>query len=107
MSSVGVAGALFIVKTTITADEEAAFNRWYDEEHVPGMTACPGVLNGRRFRQLSGDDGFQYMTMYEFADRKALSSFFKSDNFKALLADYQTRWPAPSSQFGASTFEAL
>jgi hypothetical protein len=31
-------------------DDEAAFNAWYDDEHVPLRLAIPGFLNGRRYR---------------------------------------------------------
>ncbi len=30
--------------------DEAAFNAWYDEEHVPLRLGVPGFLNGRRYR---------------------------------------------------------
>jgi hypothetical protein len=30
--------------------DEAAFNAWYDEEHVPLRMGVPGFLNGRRYR---------------------------------------------------------
>lgn len=99
------AGALFCVKTTIQADHDEAFNAWYDEHHVPGMLEYPAVVSGRRYRQLSGDDGFQYMAVYEFTDRAAMSGFFKSEHFRALMADYQKVWPPPLSTYSASTYE--
>jgi hypothetical protein len=34
-----MATVLFVVKDTITKDREAAFNRWYDGEHVPARFA--------------------------------------------------------------------
>ena len=30
--------------------DEAAFNAWYDEEHVPLRLGVPGFLNARRYR---------------------------------------------------------
>ena len=30
-----MAVGLFVVRATITKDKEAAFNTWYDTEHVP------------------------------------------------------------------------
>ena len=29
---------------------EADFNRWYDEEHIPALSAVPGALLARRYR---------------------------------------------------------
>ncbi len=100
-------GALLIVKTTVSADQDAAFNRWYDEEHVPGMLRAAGVLSGRRYKQLSGDDGYQYAAIYGFEDRGTLRAFFQSDEFSALQADYEAKWPSEVSTSAASTFVQL
>jgi ketosteroid isomerase-like protein len=100
----GLPGALLIVKTTITAAQDAAFNHWYDEEHVPGMLQAAGVLSGRRYRQLSGDDGYQYAAVYGFEDRSSLRAFFRSDEFSALQADYDAKWPSEISTSAACTF---
>jgi len=37
-----MATILFMVKATIPSDKEAAFNRWYNEEHVPQVFQFPG-----------------------------------------------------------------
>ena len=44
------------------ADTEAAFNAWYDSEHVPALARVPGVLSARRFR--SRDAGTRYVALY-------------------------------------------
>jgi ketosteroid isomerase-like protein len=103
-STSGLPGALLIVKTTISTEQEAAFNRWYDEEHVPGMLQAAGVLSGRRYKQLSGDDGYQYAAVYGFEDRVSLRAFFGSDEFRALQADYDAKWPSEVSTSAACTF---
>ena len=33
----------------VTAEGEADFNKWYDEEHLPALAAVPGVLAARRY----------------------------------------------------------
>lgn len=40
---------LFIVTVEVDPEVEAAWNRWYDEVHLPDALACPGVLRGRRY----------------------------------------------------------
>jgi len=52
--------------------DEDAFNRWYDEEHIPERLACPGVLSARRFRAVEG--GPRYLTVYELTGPEALRS---------------------------------
>jgi len=46
------------------ADDEAAFNAWYDEEHVPNRLAVDGFLNGRRYKAAEAD-GPRYLALYD------------------------------------------
>src|SRR5258706_884379 len=46
------------------ADDEAGFNAWYDEEHVPNRLAVAGFLNGRRYAAAQ-DDGPRYLALYD------------------------------------------
>ena len=43
------AGGLLINAMNVTAEAEADFNAWYDEEHIPALAAVPGCLAARRF----------------------------------------------------------
>jgi hypothetical protein len=61
---------LFVVKATIASSREEAFNRWYDETHVPDVLKFPGVVSARRYRALEGEDTYQYMAVYEVRDEK-------------------------------------
>jgi hypothetical protein len=53
--------------------EEAEFNRWYDQVHIPQVVdRIPGVVSGRRYKlsttQLVSDDDtpeHRYLTLYE------------------------------------------
>ena len=40
---------LLIVTAEVDADVEEAWNRWYDDVHLPDALACPGVLSGSRY----------------------------------------------------------
>lgn len=40
---------LLLVTAEVDDSVEAAFNLWYDTEHLPAALACPGVLRGRRY----------------------------------------------------------
>jgi hypothetical protein len=61
------AGGILLVGMTPSAETEAAFNRWYDAEHVPALAAVPGVLSARRFVS-SGANATKYVALYHLAD---------------------------------------
>ena len=44
--------ALFVVKATIAADKEAAFNEWYDTVRSAEAARVPGCLGMRRYAAL-------------------------------------------------------
>lgn len=55
---------LHIVRVDIDPAHEEAFNRWYDEVHLPDLLACPGWLSARRYTALEGP---KYVAVYEIA----------------------------------------
>ena len=56
---------LHIVRVDVDPAHEDAFNRWYDNVHIPDLLACPGWLSARRFMALDG--GPKYAAVYEIA----------------------------------------
>ena len=83
---------LFVVKATISKDREAAFNRWYNEEHVPQFLRYPGAVSARRYRAIMGDDKYQYMAVYEMQDEPTFRRFMESNHLKELKADYDAKF---------------
>ena len=85
--------AIFIVWASIAPEKEEAFNRWYNEEHLPKtLEWLPGVLNGRRYKIIEGDDTFKYMALYEFESYEALRAAVKSEQIKRLIGEYNAAW---------------
>ena len=66
------AAALFVVAMDIAVSAEDEFNDWYDTEHIPLLTAVPGVICARRFRTLRGAP--RYAAIYHLADRQVYAS---------------------------------
>jgi hypothetical protein len=66
--------------------DEAAFNAWYDEEHVPLRLGVPGFLSGRRY-QAAEAEGPRYLALYDLASVEVLHS----DPYKRL-------WREPSER---------
>ena len=55
---------IMLVTVDIPPSREAAWNAWYNEEHVPDILKCPGFRQVRRFRSLQGN-GTRFVTLYE------------------------------------------
>ncbi|MEQ9643458.1 MAG: DUF4286 family protein [Alphaproteobacteria bacterium] len=79
------ANCLLIVTAEVDAEVEAAWNRWYDEVHLPDALACPGVLSGRRYvtarpqalserGERSQREARLYTTVYELAGPEAVET---------------------------------
>jgi uncharacterized protein (TIGR02118 family) len=93
-----MATVLFVVKATITKDKEEAYNRWYNEEHVPMFLQFKGAVSARRYKAILGEDKYQYMAVYELQDEETLKRLFASDHFKALKADYEANFGSVSER---------
>lgn len=62
----------YVVETDVLPEFEAEFNAWYDQEHLPGLAAVPGVVRAMRLRRLDGRP--VYHACYDFARREAFGS---------------------------------
>lgn len=58
---------LLMVWSDMDPDDEAEFNRWYDEEHVPGLLQVPGFLAGGRYVAVRGGPRIWQCTNWKVA----------------------------------------
>lgn len=66
---------LFAVFFEVPTDRRAAFDDWYDRDHLPRLLACPQWWMARRFEVVDGDPGrWTHLTLHYLADRAALES---------------------------------
>ena len=80
---------LFVVMAKLTPDKEEAYNRWYNEEHMPRfLERIPGVLSGRRYKILEGEEEYQFLALYEFESYEAMDAALKSDAVKQMIREY-------------------
>jgi Domain of unknown function (DUF4286) len=93
-----MAVTLFMVQATISKDQEAAFNRWYNEEHVPQVLQFNGAVSGRRYKKILGEGAFEYMALYEFASEEVFRRFLASDHLKTLVKDYDANFGGVSDR---------
>jgi hypothetical protein len=45
---------LYTVELDIAEADLPEIFRWYEEEHLPMLTSCPGCIGGTRYRRLDG-----------------------------------------------------
>lgn len=93
-----MATVLFVVKATISQDREEAFNRWYNEEHVPQFLEFKGAVSARRYRAIMGEDTYQYMAVYELRDEATFRRLMDSEHMKQLRAEYDANFGAVSER---------
>ena len=84
--------AYFVVRATVAdAAKRAAFDAWYQKEHVPDATKAFGITKARRF--WSASDPSLHLAMYEFPDQAALDRATGGDALKPLVAEFDRCWP--------------
>ncbi len=72
MSVPPVSPGLLAVWNDIAAEDEAEFNAWYVEEHVPERLGVPGILSARRYRDAAAPHS--YAAIYDTASVAALAA---------------------------------
>lgn len=93
-----MATGLFVVKATITPEQEEAFNRWYNQDHCPQLLRYRGAVSARRYKAILGENEYQYMAVYEFQDEDTLRRFLDSEHFAELKRDYEASFGAVSER---------
>jgi len=67
MAGSGMAPALQIGRMNIPVERADEWNQWYNSIFVPNFEKVPGVIRGRRFKTVRGEDPL-YSVVYEFKD---------------------------------------
>lgn len=66
-------GVQIALTNVISADQERAFDEWYDNVHIPATLTLPGFISAARYRiaddqmvpALAEALGFRYLVIYE------------------------------------------
>lgn len=93
---------LVIIKTDVAPEMEENFNRWYDEEHIPGLLRVPGVKSARRGIHLGV--GQKYIAVYEHESAEVQHSQAYKD---VLGTDWSRRVRPHLKNFSRETYEIL
>lgn len=95
-----MAVTVFVVRATITPEQEEAFGDWYHHEHMPMLLQYNGAVSARRYKKIMGDDKYQYVAVYEFANEDVFNEFMVSDHLKKLRAEYDANFGDASEREG-------
>ena len=85
-------GAALLMVRAELADvaDRAAFDRWYETEHLP--EALEGFRAQRAWRCWSEVDRSIHYAFYQFADVEAAQSVIASAGMRALIAEFDRAW---------------
>jgi hypothetical protein len=84
--------AYFVVRATVTDPaKRAAFDKWYQTEHLPDASKSFGVRKAWRFWSLT--DPSLHQATYQFDDEASLERAMKGEDLKRLVADFNRDWP--------------
>lgn len=83
--------AYFMVRAQVMDSMvEDAFDRWYQEEHLPDAVKAFGAR--RAWRGWSDSDPSVHYAFYEFADIEGARAIQGSDALKQLVAEFDRAW---------------
>lgn len=73
-----VGSTILVVMMEVDEADDAVFNKWYNEEHLPERMAIPGYISARRFMLDPGDTpsggALRYLCIWELEDGSPLQS---------------------------------
>ena len=83
VSTQQVGTTVLVVMMEVDPADDAVFNKWYNEEHLPERMSIPGYISARRF-MLDPEDGqannvMRYLCIWEMEDDSPLQSQFYQD----------------------------
>ena len=73
-----VGSTILVVMMEVDEADDAVFNKWYNEEHLPERMAIPGYISARRFMLDPADTpssgALRYLCIWELEDGSPLQS---------------------------------
>ena len=81
-----------VVMTKCKPEDEAKFNKWYDEVHIPMLMKSKKLLRTARYKVLETGKQPSFMAIYDFASLKDFEDFGKGPEMEAAKKDMQEVW---------------
>ncbi len=87
------ARVLNIVATECKAKDNAKFNKWYNEVHIPMFLKYKGLKKVTRYKIIDEDSRKRkYIAIYEYDTKEDLDKLNASPEFKAAIEEMQETW---------------
>jgi hypothetical protein len=81
----------FLVRASVAPQVRKKFDHWYSTSHLPWAIKIFKCEKAWRFWS-DVEKGVHY-AVYQFADKAACDAALGSEDFKALVADFNKSWP--------------
>jgi vacuolar-type H+-ATPase subunit F/Vma7 len=103
-------GGVMIMRSAVAPEHEEEFNRWYREEHLPGLMSAPGALFARRYKVVEGEP--LYMARYDLTAPEVCTSPAWDAGAEtpwtfAMREKYTARWKTTYVPLGAGVEASL
>ena len=72
--TIPVGSTVLVVTMDVDPEDEAEFNKWYNEQHLPERMEIPGYVSARRFKLEEGNGALTYLCIWELEDGSPLQS---------------------------------
>ncbi len=69
-----IGSTVLVVTMEVDPEDEAEFNKWYNEQHLPERMEIPGYVSARRFKLEEGEGALKYLCIWELEDGSPLQS---------------------------------
>jgi heme-degrading monooxygenase HmoA len=74
-------------------EAEDAFNKWYDQVHIPLLFKFKGLKKATRYKAPYKEEGYPtYFTVFEFEDLDAYQKYEKSPELAAARKEMDQTW---------------
>jgi hypothetical protein len=85
--------ALSIVATECRPQNDAQFNKWYNEVHIPLFMKYHGLQKAARFKKLDPDGKIPtYLAFYHYNNKKDMDALVSAPEFKAAIDEMICTW---------------
>ena len=74
-----IGSTVLVVTMEVDLEDEAEFNKWYNEQHLPERMEIPGYVSARRFKLEDGEGALTYLCIWELEDGSPLHSQMYKD----------------------------
>lgn len=83
-----------IVGSKCRPDQEAKFNKWYNEIHIPLLMKAKGLKSVTRYKLANEDkNASTYLAIYQFDSKEDMDAYNKSPALAAAREEMKQSWP--------------